>query len=80
MIDKRIPCARDCPERSATCKCSCEKYKEYRKAKEEEYKKRAHVCEGYPESIRKRGRCSAKCAEVSRVIKRHDRILKGESI
>ena len=50
MIDKRIPCTRDCQERSATCKCACERYKEYRQAKEEEYKKRAHVCEGYPDS------------------------------
>lgn len=54
MIDKRIPCTRDCQERSATCKCTCERYKEYRQVKEEEYKKRAHVCEGYPESIQRK--------------------------
>jgi len=36
----RQPCAKECPLRTSTCRIDCEKYKEYRKAKEEEYKKR----------------------------------------
>ena len=32
MTKPQIPCVRDCPERSAECHATCEKYAEYRKA------------------------------------------------
>lgn len=31
MTKPQIPCVRDCPERSAECHATCEKYAEYRK-------------------------------------------------
>lgn len=34
MIPKDHPCKKDCPDRNATCKKTCEKLKEYTKKKE----------------------------------------------
>ena len=38
----KVPCAKDCPDRSATCHCTCKKYldfvKEHKLAKEKKYK------------------------------------------
>lgn len=36
----RQPCAKECPMRTSTCRIECEKYKEYRKFKDEEYRQR----------------------------------------
>lgn len=34
----KIPCTKDCPERSATCHATCGKYKTYREAIDEKNK------------------------------------------
>lgn len=34
------PCRKDCPERTAECKKTCERWKPYAEAKKEEYKER----------------------------------------
>ena len=36
----RQPCAKECPLRTSTCRIDCDKYKEYRKFKEAEYRQR----------------------------------------
>ena len=41
-------CPPDCPNRSMECRLTCKEYKEYRAAKEEEYKKRAKVYASQP--------------------------------
>ena len=53
------PCKRDCPDRSPTCHCTCEKYKAYaeqkrgeRKVRYEASKAMQATCEG---TARKKG-------------------------
>lgn len=48
MIDKQIPCTRDCPERSPTCKCTCEKWAAWDAIKRERYAKRKKLLESNP--------------------------------
>lgn len=43
------PCVKDCPNRSMECRLTCEAYKEYRAAKEADYKKRASYMSGQPD-------------------------------
>ena len=50
MMDKRIPCHQDCPERSATCKCTCEKWAEWEAIKQESYAKRKMATSCWPGS------------------------------
>lgn len=58
----RHPCAKDCPNRSMECRLTCEAYKDYRAAKEADYKKRASYMSGQPDhpgidsNIRKKAR------------------------
>lgn len=40
------PCVKDCPNRSMECRLTCQAYKEYRAAKEEDYAKRARYTAG----------------------------------
>ena len=56
------PC-KDCKDRSVTCHSTCEKYLEFRKMMEEEYKKRKAAydvgeskCISIQRSIRRRGK------------------------
>ena len=37
------PCSKDCPERTAECKKTCEKWKPYEAQKREDYKHRAQM-------------------------------------
>lgn len=43
------PCVKDCPNRSMECRLTCEAYKDYRVAKEADYKKRASYMSGQPD-------------------------------
>lgn len=47
-LDRRIPCTRECPERSPTCKATCEKWAAWESIKREEYAKRKMIHEAYP--------------------------------
>lgn len=48
MIDKRIPCTRECPDRTPTCKCTCERWAEWTAIKQAEYAKRKQRLESCP--------------------------------
>lgn len=48
MMDKRIPCTKDCPKRSTTCKCTCERWAEWEAIKQAEYAKRKERIESNP--------------------------------
>ena len=37
------PCSQTCPDRTAECKRSCERWKQYEAAKQEDYKNRAEI-------------------------------------
>lgn len=45
------PCTKECPERTATCKRTCKRWKEYEPAKREEYKERQERSEAKSDSI-----------------------------
>ena len=47
-MDKRIPCRKDCPGRSAVCKASCEKWAAWEAIKREEYARRKQLLESNP--------------------------------
>lgn len=51
--DKDV-CPKDCPERSAECRLSCDRYKEYSEGKMAEYAKRAKALESVPDSPMKK--------------------------
>lgn len=48
VLDKRIPCTRDCQGRSPTCKASCEKWEAWEEIKRAEYARRKAALEGNP--------------------------------
>lgn len=48
MIDRQIPCTRDCPDRSPTCKCTCERWAAWEAIKRERYAKRKRLLESNP--------------------------------
>ena len=60
MMDKRIPCHQDCPDRSATCKCTCEKWAEWEKIKQELYAKRKLTTDSWPGSAAKKANAKRK--------------------
>jgi len=39
-LEKRMPCAKDCPERAAGCHGKCERYAAFRQEREAVYKAR----------------------------------------
>lgn len=47
-LDRRIPCTRECPDRSAECKASCEKWAAWEEIKRAEYAKRKMLKESSP--------------------------------
>lgn len=53
MTDGRKVCAQDCPDRSAECRLTCERYKAYRAEKLKEYDRRARIMEERPDSTAK---------------------------
>lgn len=66
MIDKRIPCTRDCPERSPTCKCTCERWAAWEAIKREEYAKRKDRIESNPIGPAKAANAKRKALETMR--------------
>ena len=48
MIDRQIPFTRDCPDRSPTCKCTCERWAAWEAIKRERYAKRKRLLESNP--------------------------------
>lgn len=49
-LDNQRVCQRDCPDRSAECRLTCERYKAYRAKKEADYAERARVYAQIPDS------------------------------
>lgn len=45
-IESDNPCDRDCPGRTSTCHCTCEKYKAWREKKDIEMQKRSAAVAG----------------------------------
>lgn len=66
MIDKRIPCTRDCQERTPTCKCTCERWAEWNAIKQAEYAKRKQPLESNPIGLAKAANAKRKAMGAMR--------------
>ena len=42
------PCRKDCPERTATCHCTCMKYKQFRAYKDEQIARKNQLIQDRP--------------------------------
>ena len=54
MVDRRMPCHQDCPDRTAECKRTCSRWAEWEDIKKEIYAARRRVLEGIPDSAKKK--------------------------
>lgn len=67
----KCPCTRECPERSAECHGSCERYKAYEVEKHEEYRMNEIRAINYAESSWKKSNCRNKLLHKSHYPKGH---------
>lgn len=50
-MDGRRVCQKDCPNRTAECRLTCEAYKAYEAQKQEEYRKKPVTAMSYPDKV-----------------------------